>query len=95
MPFLRARRRGAAAVSFAGRDAVTFTLARAIPGKPLRIDQEIIARRVLSNPAYAVRYAHARAASGLRWAAASAGETTSSHVNTGGRGGSLPRDSTA
>ena len=68
----------AAAVSFAGCDAVTFTLARAAPGKPLRIDPEIIARRVLSNPAYAVRYAHARAASGLRWAAASAGETTSS-----------------
>jgi arginyl-tRNA synthetase len=63
----------AAAVSFAGRDAVTFTLARAIPGKPLRIDQEIIARRVLSNPAYAVRYAHARAASGLRWAVISRG----------------------
>jgi arginyl-tRNA synthetase len=62
----------AAAVAFAGRDAVTFTLARAIPGKPLRVDPEIIARHVLGNPAYAVRYAHARAASGVRWAAASA-----------------------
>jgi arginyl-tRNA synthetase len=61
----------AAAVSFAGRDAVTFTLARAIPGKPVRVDPEIIARHVLTNPAYAVRYAHARAASGVRWAAAS------------------------
>jgi len=81
----------AAAVSFAGRDAVTFTLARAIPGKPLRIDQEIIARRVLSNPAYAVRYAHARAASGLRWAATSAGETTSS-PSIGGSGGASRRD---
>ena len=36
----------AAAVSFAGRDAVTFTLARAVPGQPLRLDQEIMARRV-------------------------------------------------
>jgi arginyl-tRNA synthetase len=59
------------AVAFAGRDAVTFTLARAIPGKPLRVDPEIIARRIPGNPAYAVRYAHARAASGVRWAAAS------------------------
>jgi arginyl-tRNA synthetase len=63
----------ARAVAFAGRDAVLFTLARAIPGKPLRVQQEIIARHVLGNPAYAVRYAHARAASGLRWAVASRG----------------------
>ena len=61
----------ARAVAFAGRDAVLFTLARAIPGKPLHVDQEIIARHVPSNPAYAVRYAHARAASGLRWAVTS------------------------
>jgi arginyl-tRNA synthetase len=66
----------AAAVAFAGRDAVTFTLARAIPGKPVRVDPEIIARHVLSNPAYAVRYAHARAASGVRWAAASSAADT-------------------
>jgi arginyl-tRNA synthetase len=58
------------AVAFAGRDAVLFTLARAIPGKQLRVDPLVIARRVLGNPAYAVRYAHARAASGLRWVAA-------------------------
>jgi arginyl-tRNA synthetase len=57
------------AVAFAGPDAVTFTLARAIPGKHLRVDPLVIARRVLGNPAYAVRYAHARAASGLRWVA--------------------------
>ena len=63
----------AAAVAFSGRDAVTFTLARAIPGKPLRVDPEIIARHVPGNPAYAVRYAHARAASGVRWAATSSG----------------------
>ena len=55
-----------------------FTLARAIPGKPVRVDPGIIARHVPGNPAYAVRYAHARAASGVRWAAASRRETTSS-----------------
>jgi arginyl-tRNA synthetase len=59
-----------AAVAFAGPDAVLFSLVRAIPGKPARIDPAIIARHVLGNPAYAVRYAHARAASGVRWAAA-------------------------
>jgi arginyl-tRNA synthetase len=66
----------ARAVSFAGRDAVTFTLARAIPGKPLRLDEEIMARRVPANPAYAVRYAHARAASGVRWAVTSSAADT-------------------
>jgi len=63
-----------AAVAFAGRDAVMFALARAMPGKPVRIDPEIIARRVGGNAAYAVRYAHARAASGVRWALASGGD---------------------
>ena len=66
----------AAAVSFAGRDAVTFTLARAIPGQPLRLDKEIMARRLPANPAYAVRYAHARAASAVRWAATSSAADT-------------------
>src|SRR5512146_2146070 len=56
-----------AAASFAGRDAVLFSLARAVPGRPLRVDPAIIARHVPGNPAYAVRYAHARAASGVRW----------------------------
>jgi arginyl-tRNA synthetase len=64
----------AAAVAFAGRDAVTFALARAVPGRPLRVEPEIIARHVAGNPAYAVRYAHARAASGVRWALASLGD---------------------
>ena len=59
----------AAAVAFAGPDAVRFTLARTVPGQPVRIDPAVIARHVLENPAYAVRYAHARAASGVRWAA--------------------------
>jgi arginyl-tRNA synthetase len=68
----------AAAVAFAGPDAVTFMLARAIPGQPVRIDPRVIARQVPGNPAYAVRYAHARAASGVRWAASFPGETISS-----------------
>jgi arginyl-tRNA synthetase len=59
----------AAAVAFAGVDAVRFSLARAVPGRPVRIDAAEIARHVPRNPAYAVRYAHARAASGVRWAA--------------------------
>jgi len=59
----------ARAVAFAGADAVRFSLARAVPGRPALIDPRIIARHVLDNPAYAVRYAHGRAASGMRWAA--------------------------
>ena len=35
----------------------------------MRIDPAVLARHVPENPAYAVRYAHARAASGVRWAA--------------------------
>jgi arginyl-tRNA synthetase len=63
----------AAAVAFAGADAVRFALARAVPGRPVRIDPAVVARHVQDNPAYAVRYAHARAASGVRWAAISNG----------------------
>jgi arginyl-tRNA synthetase len=63
----------AAAVAFAGADAVRFALARAVPGRPVRIDPAALARHVQDNPAYAVRYAHARAASGVRWAAISNG----------------------
>ncbi|MGB6613875.1 MAG: DALR anticodon-binding domain-containing protein, partial [Trebonia sp.] len=59
----------ARAVAYAGSDAVRFWLARALPGRPSAVDRQIIARHVLGNPAYAVRYAHARAASGVRWAA--------------------------
>ena len=59
----------ARAVAYAGTDAVRFSLARALPGRPVGIDRLVIARHVLGNPAYAVRYAHARAASGVRWAA--------------------------
>jgi arginyl-tRNA synthetase len=60
----------AGAVAFAGEDVVRFALARAVPGRPVRIDPASIARQIPGNPAYAVRYAHARAASGLRWVAA-------------------------
>ena len=59
----------AAAAAYAGPDEVRFSLARLAPGHPERIEEAIIARHVPENPAYAVRYAHARAASGVRWAA--------------------------
>jgi arginyl-tRNA synthetase len=91
----------AAAVAFAGRDAVTFALARAMPGKPLRVEPEIIARHVAGNPAYAVRYAHARAASGVRWAVASSAADTIGAggarelSGTGGYGGAHPREASA
>ena len=58
------------AVAVAGADAVRFALSRVIPGKPARVDEARAARNSLDNPAYAVRYAHARAVSGVRWAAA-------------------------
>ena len=54
----------AAAVAFAGEDAVRFWLARGGPEPDLKA----MARHVLDNPAYAVRYAHAAAAAVLRWA---------------------------
>jgi arginyl-tRNA synthetase len=58
-----------AAIAYAGLDAIRFELARMPPGgTPPKA--EVIARHVLSNPAYAVRYAHAAAAAVLRWAAA-------------------------
>jgi hypothetical protein len=57
-----------AAVAYAGLDAVRFALAATPPGgAPPKA--EVIARHVLGNPAYAVRYAHAAAAAVLRWAA--------------------------
>jgi arginyl-tRNA synthetase len=56
------------AIAFAGQDAVRFTLARTPPGTKQAPDPAIIARHVQSNPAYAVRYAHAAAVAVLRWA---------------------------
>ena len=63
----------AEAAGYAGADAVRFTLARMPPDGPAASDDPqaaVIARHVLANPAYAVRYAHAAAAAVLRWAAA-------------------------
>ena len=59
----------AEAVAYAGPDAVRFALARMPPGGRAP-EAAVIARHVLANPAYAVRYAHAAAAAVLRWAAA-------------------------
>ena len=59
----------AEAVAYAGADAVRFALARMPPGGEPP-EAAVIARYVLANPAYAVRYAHAAAAAVLRWAAA-------------------------
>jgi arginyl-tRNA synthetase len=59
----------AEAVDYAGPDAVRYALARMPPGGEPP-EAAVIARHVLANPAYAVRYAHAAAAAVLRWAAA-------------------------
>ncbi len=59
----------AAAIGYAGADEVRFALARMPPGGPAP-EAAVVARHVLTNPAYAVRYAHAAAAAVLRWAAA-------------------------
>jgi arginyl-tRNA synthetase len=59
----------AAAIGYAGADAVRFALARTPPGVSPP-PATVIARHLLANPAYAVRYAHAAAAAVLRWAAA-------------------------
>jgi arginyl-tRNA synthetase len=59
----------AEAAQYAGADAVRFALARVPPGGEPP-NAAVIARHVLANPAYAVRYAHAAAAAVLRWAAA-------------------------
>ena len=58
----------AEAIDYAGPDAVRFALARMPPGGQPP-EAAVIARHVLGNPAYAVRYAHAAAAAVLRWAA--------------------------
>jgi arginyl-tRNA synthetase len=58
----------AAAVAYAGTDAVRFALART-PLGGASPQAAVVARHVLGNPAYAVRYAHAAAAAVLRWAA--------------------------
>lgn len=59
----------AAAVAFAGTDAVRYALARARPARAGAVDARRCVRNDFSNPFFAVRYAHAHAASVLRWAA--------------------------
>jgi arginyl-tRNA synthetase len=67
----------AGAVAYAGEDAVRFALSRLVGGparRPPRPDEpdlapQTMAAQHLGNPAYAVRYAHAHAASALRQAA--------------------------
>ena len=59
----------AAAVAFAGPEAIRYALASATPGRAGRIDASHWARSEIGNPFFAVRYAHARAAWVLRWAA--------------------------
>jgi arginyl-tRNA synthetase len=57
------------AIGYAGADAITYTLARLPRSTPARVDPCRAAEHQLGNPAYAVRYAHAHAASTLRSAA--------------------------
>jgi hypothetical protein len=63
----------AQAIAYAGTNAVRFAVARMRPGGPAPVPADI-ARHVLGNPAYAVRYAHAAVASVLRWAGTQPGE---------------------
>jgi arginyl-tRNA synthetase len=57
------------AINFAGASEIRYALARIPPGTPVRVDPGHAAQRRLDVPAYAVRYAHSRAASTLRQAA--------------------------
>ena len=63
----------AEALAYAGQDAVRFALSRLASGVPRppgrELDPRGMAAQHLGNPAYAVRYAHAHAASALRQAA--------------------------
>jgi arginyl-tRNA synthetase len=59
----------AEAIGFAGTGPVIYALACLPPGGAMRLDARLIAAHDLGNPAYAVRYAHAHAASTLRQAA--------------------------
>ena len=59
----------AAAVAFAGADAIRYALVRKPAGRAGPVDARLSVRRVLDNPYFAVRFAHADAASTLRWAA--------------------------
>jgi arginyl-tRNA synthetase len=58
----------AAAVAFAGAEAVRYALARSAPARAEPIDAARCVTGRLENPFFLVRYAHAQAASVLRWA---------------------------
>lgn len=63
----------AEAIAYAGEDTVRFAVSRLASGVPRPpgpdLDAGALAAQHLGNPAYAVRYAHAHAASALRQAA--------------------------
>jgi len=59
----------AAGAAFAGSDAIRYALARTARARAGSIDASRCVQSDLGNPFFAVRYAHAHAASVLRWAA--------------------------
>jgi arginyl-tRNA synthetase len=59
----------AAAVAYAGPDVIRYALARRRAGRAGVVDATAAAAACLTNPCFQVRYAHADAASTLRWAA--------------------------
>ena len=59
----------AAAVEFAGADAICYALVRARTSAAVRIDAGSSSQQVLGNPFFAVCFSHADAVSMLRWAA--------------------------
>jgi arginyl-tRNA synthetase len=61
--------RVAEAIAYAGADAITYALARLPPRGSAVVSPRLAAAHHLGSPAYAVRYAHAHAASALRQAA--------------------------
>jgi arginyl-tRNA synthetase len=58
----------AAAVALVGADAVRYTLARSAAARPEPTKGELLVPSGLDSPFFGVRYAHAQAASVLRWA---------------------------
>jgi arginyl-tRNA synthetase len=57
------------ALAYAGPDVIRYALLTNVPGGPWPASPRLSVRQDLGNPAYAVRYAHAHAASTLRQAA--------------------------
>jgi len=57
------------AVAYYGADAVRYALARTATGQARAIERQLSVPLDLANPFFAVRYAHADAASTRRWAA--------------------------